>query len=62
MLSSQVARSLKSYRHFSDIGVDITLSYRMLNFLGEANTSIHGLGHGDTARLSLDLGPIAYGD
>ena len=46
MLSSEVAQSLKSFGHFSDLGVGVA----MLDFSGKANTSIHGLGEEDTAR------------
>ena len=46
MLSSKVAQSLKSYRHFSDLGVGIAMLY----VSGKANTSIHVLGGDDTAR------------
>ena len=38
--NNQVAQSLKSYGHFSDLGVTVTA---MLNCSGKANTSIHGL-------------------
>ena len=34
MLSSVVAQSLKSYEHFSDLGVGIALSHRHVGFLG----------------------------
>ena len=48
MLSSEVAQSLKSYGHFSDLGVGLLSVTAMLDFSGEANTSIHGLGKDDT--------------
>ena len=51
MLSSDVSQSLKSYEHFSDLGVRSLSVTTMLNFSGKANTSIHGLGEDDTARL-----------
>ena len=50
MLSSEVAQSLKSYGHFSDLGVGIVLSHRHVGFSGKANSSIHGLEEGDTAK------------
>ena len=50
MLSSEVAQSLKSDGHFSDIVVGIALSHAMLDFSGKANISIHGLGEDDTTR------------
>ena len=53
MLSSEVAKSIKSYGHFSDLGVEIALSDR--NVSGKANTSIHGLGEDDTARLIIAM-------
>ena len=57
MLSSEseVAQSLliKSYGHFSDLGVGISLSHRHVGFLGKANTSIHGLGEDDTATSTM---------
>ena len=34
MLSSEVAKSLKSYGHFSDLGVRIALSHRHVGFFG----------------------------
>ena len=34
MLSSEVAQSLKSYGHFSDLGVGIALSHRHVGFFG----------------------------
>ena len=34
MLSSEVAKSLKSYGHFSDLGVGIALSHRHVGFFG----------------------------
>ena len=34
MLSSEVAQSLKSYGHFSDLGVEIALSHRHVEFFG----------------------------
>ena len=49
MLSSEVAQSLKSYRHFSDLGVGIVFSHRHVGCLGKASTSIHGRGEDDTA-------------
>ena len=43
MLSSEVAQSLKSYGHFSDLGVGIALIVTaMLYFSGKANASIYG--------------------
>ena len=48
MLSSQVAQSLKSYGHFSDLGGEIGLSQRHVDLSSEANTSIHGLEEHDT--------------
>ena len=50
---SQLRRrtALKDHGHFSDLGVEIALSHRMLNFSGKANTAIHGLGEDDTAKL-----------
>ena len=42
---TQVAHLLKSYGHLSDLGVEITLSHRHVDFFRvKANTSIHGLG------------------
>ena len=35
MLSSEVAQSLKSYGHFSDLGVGIALSRRHVEFFGD---------------------------
>ena len=49
MLSSEVAQLLKSYGYFSDLGVEITLSHRHVEFSGKANTSIYGFGVDDTA-------------
>ena len=34
MLSSEVAQSLKSYGHLSDLGVGIALSHRHVGFFG----------------------------
>ena len=47
MLSSEVAQSLKSYGHFSDLGVGSLAVTAMLDFSGNANTSI--LGEDNTA-------------
>ena len=44
MLSTEVAQSLKSYGHFSDLEVGVALSHRHVIF-----SSIHGLGEDDTA-------------
>ena len=44
MLSSQPARSLKSYDFFSDLVVEIVLSHRHVDVSGKTNTTIHGLG------------------
>ena len=30
----------------------------MLDFLGKANTSIHGLGENDTGKIEVDLDPL----
>ena len=51
MLSSEVAQSLKSYGHLSDLAMGSrSLSVTaLLNFSGKANTSIHGLGEDDKA-------------
>ena len=49
MFSSEVGQSLKSYGHFSDLGVGIAPVTAMLDFSGIANTSNHGLGEGATA-------------
>ena len=57
MLSSEVAKSLKSYGHFSDLVVEIALSHHHFDFLGKANTSIHGLGEDDTAMDSTQIYP-----
>ena len=50
MLSSEVAQSLKSYGHFSDLGSGSLSVTAMLDFSGKANTPIHGLGEDDTAK------------
>ena len=34
MLSSEVAQSLKSYEHFSDLGVEIALNLRYVELFG----------------------------
>ena len=34
MLSSEIAQPLKSYGHFSDLGVEIALSHRHVRFFG----------------------------
>ena len=53
MLSSEteVAQSLKSNDIFRTLSSGSLSLTAMLNFLGEANTSIHGLGEEDTAIL-----------
>ena len=50
MLSSEVSQSLKSYEHFSGLGVGISLSHRNVGFFISNNTSIHSLGEDDTSR------------
>ena len=50
MLSSEDAQSIKSYGHFSDLGVKLSVT-AMLNFSCQANTSIHGLGEDNTPSL-----------
>ena len=54
MLISYSAESIKSYEHFSDLGVDIALSHRhakkTLMFSGKTNTAIHVIGEVDMAR------------
>ena len=54
MLSSKGAQSLKSYGHFSDLGVGSLSVTAMLYFSGKANTSIHGLREDVTARYTSD--------
>ena len=64
MLSSEVAQSLTSYGHFSDLGVERSLLVTaMLIFSCKANTSIHGLREDDTAIFwegGVDSEPLAY--
>ena len=50
MLSSEVAQSLKSYRHFRTLGSRSLSVIAMLTFSGKASTLIHGLGAEDTAK------------
>ena len=51
ILSSEVVQSLKSNGIFSELGAEIALSHRHVEFFsGKANASIHGLGEDDTAK------------
>ena len=53
MLSSEVAQSLKSYRHFRTLRPGSLLVTAMLYFSGKTNTSIHGLGEDVMASLFM---------
>ena len=41
MLSSQIAQSLKSYAHFSALGVEVALSHSLVDFFITASSHVH---------------------
>ena len=47
--SAQRSQSFKNYEHFRTLGSGSLSVPAMMDFLGKANISIHGLGEDDTA-------------
>ena len=62
ILSSLVAQSIKSYGHFSDLGVEIALSHRHVEFFQvkqiHQSTASERTTRVDTGQTTRDVGPV----